>query len=144
MKYELYPNKDLADITLKYTKDKEIRVFYDIERVNNDTLTYDLQLETPSEKAKKVKLAGKLLQKDKESFGTEATLTIDNLKYIGKASLNLDDDRPSYDLELTYPTGKIDKLYVKVLRRDSHGLSTESKVRFISPPYEVKLIPILF
>ncbi|GJQ78075.1 hypothetical protein Trydic_g2417 [Trypoxylus dichotomus] len=129
-KYVVDPDKQImGDVTLKYTKDKSVRVFVDINSPNNETYNFDFQLETPIEKAKKVRLYGQITD-SKDVFKSESTLTVDDLKYVEKITLDLNKDTPSYDFELIYPTGKKDKLYAKLLRMDENGFASESKVIF--------------
>ncbi|KAK9753142.1 Vitellinogen, open beta-sheet [Popillia japonica] len=136
--YKYDDTKFSGDVSLKYSKDKEVKLYGQLEVPNNETLKFDLQLETPIEKARKVRLDG-FISESKVFFKSEAALTVDDLKYVEKVNIDIGSAQPLYDIELIYPTGKVDKLYAKLLRNDDNGFAFEEKEKIILHMYDFTL-----
>ncbi|KRT79672.1 hypothetical protein AMK59_8805, partial [Oryctes borbonicus] len=128
--YAYLPDKKiLGDVSVEYAKDQTVRVVVDVGVPNNETYNFDLQLETPIETAKKVRLHGQIVN-TKDIFKSDSTLTVDDAKYVEKIYLDFNEETPSYNFELVYPTGKTDKVYAKILRMDDYGFASEGKIIF--------------
>jgi len=126
--YDYEPNKKLhAGVGISYSNDKHIKTTINLSAPNNETLVYDLYLETPVEKAKTVQLQGQIIGSN-NLFNAESSLTVNGQKYSGKALFDSNEAHPSYDVELFYPTGKSDRLYFKLLKYDSTSISGETKI----------------